>query len=95
MSYSRPSLMIIVSVSQFHVYLPWVNACLAMCISGVINVKVLVGAFNQETKVRVQLWWGGGWKVEDTTEAGVSVTGTRGAGRQSLLAQEDANRSAR
>ena len=87
--------MIFALVSQFHIYLPWVNARLAKCISSVINVKVLVGAFNQETKVRVQLWWGGGWKVEDTTEAGVSVTGTRGAGRQSLLAQEDANRSAR
>ena len=40
--------MIFALVSQFHIYLPWVNARLAKCISGVINVKVLVGAFNQE-----------------------------------------------
>ena len=33
---------------QFHVYLPWVNACLAQCLNSVLNVKVLVGAFNQE-----------------------------------------------
>ena len=42
-SYSRPSLMIIVSRTQFHVYLPW-----GQCLFSVLNVKALVGAFNQE-----------------------------------------------
>ena len=40
--------MAFVSVSQFHVYLPWVNTCLAWCLNSVVNVKALVGAFNQE-----------------------------------------------
>ena len=35
-------------VSQFHVYLPWVNTRLALCLNSVLNVKALVGAFNQE-----------------------------------------------
>ena len=35
--------MIIVSASQFHVYLP-----LSICLNSVLNVKALVGAFNQE-----------------------------------------------
>ena len=30
---------------EFHIYLPWVNVCLAY---SVLNVKALVGAFNQE-----------------------------------------------
>ena len=34
-----------VSGSQFHVYLQWVNA---YCLNSVLNVKALVGAFNQE-----------------------------------------------
>ena len=36
------------SASQFHVYLVWVKACLAWCLNSVLNVKALVGAFNQE-----------------------------------------------
>ena len=43
-SCSRLSLMIIVSASQFHVYLLW-SQCLFI---SVLNVKALVGAFNQE-----------------------------------------------
>ena len=30
---NRPSLMTLVSASQFHVYFPWVNTCLAWCLS--------------------------------------------------------------
>ena len=37
--------MIIASASQFHIYLLWVNA---FSINIVLNVKALVGAFNQE-----------------------------------------------
>ena len=37
--------MIIVSRTQFH---SWVNARLAKCLNSVLNVKLLVGAFNQE-----------------------------------------------
>ena len=33
--------------SQFHVYLQWVNTCLA-CLNSGLNVKALVGVFNQE-----------------------------------------------
>ena len=40
--------MIIASASQFHVCLPWVNVPLAKCLNRVLNVKALVGAFNQE-----------------------------------------------
>ena len=40
--------MIIASASQFHVYLQWVNASLALCLNRVLNVKAVVGAFNQE-----------------------------------------------
>ena len=40
--------MTFVSASQFHIYLPWVNARLEECLISVLNVKVLVGAFNQE-----------------------------------------------
>ena len=36
-----------VSASQFHVYLLWVNTCLAWHLNSVLNVKALVGAFNQ------------------------------------------------
>ena len=35
------------SASQFHVYLPSVNACLAKCPHSVLNVKTIVGTFNQ------------------------------------------------
>ena len=35
-------------VSQFLVYLPWINAHLALCPNSVLNVKVLVGAVNLE-----------------------------------------------
>ena len=40
--------MIFAVVFQFHVDLPWVNTCLAHCFNSVLNVKVLVGTFNQE-----------------------------------------------
>ena len=40
-------MLIFVSVSQFHVYLPW-GQHLAQCLNSVLNVKLLVGAFNQE-----------------------------------------------
>ena len=43
--------MIIVSGTQFHFYLPWVNAHLAQCLDSVLNVKALVGDFNQEKAV--------------------------------------------
>ena len=36
------------SVSQMHVYLPGVNGYLAQCLNSVLNVKALVGTFNQE-----------------------------------------------
>ena len=42
------SQMTFTSQSQFHVYLPWLDACLVQCLNNVLNVKVLVGAFNQE-----------------------------------------------
>ena len=34
--------------SQFNIYLPKVNAHLAKCLNTVLNVKTLVGAFNQK-----------------------------------------------
>ena len=34
--------------SQFHVYLPCFDACLAYCLNSVLNVKTLVRAFNKE-----------------------------------------------
>ena len=34
--------------SKFYVHLPWVNICLALCLNSVLNVKALVGTFNQE-----------------------------------------------
>ena len=40
-SYSRPSLMIIVPGTQFHIYLP----CLK-CLNSVLNVKALVDCFQ-------------------------------------------------
>ena len=40
--------MIIALASQFHIYLLWVNICLAWCLNSVLNVKALVGTFNQE-----------------------------------------------
>ena len=36
------------SVSQFHVYLQFLDTCLAKCLNSVLNVKAVVGAFNQE-----------------------------------------------
>ena len=54
-SWSRPSHMIIASISKFHVYILWVNACLAKCPNSVFNVKALVGAFYQE-KALVGSW---------------------------------------
>ena len=35
-------------MSQYHVYLLWVGACLVWCLNSVLNVKRVVGAFNQE-----------------------------------------------
>ena len=40
--------MIVASQTQFHVYLTGVNARLVECLNSVLNVKALVGAFNQE-----------------------------------------------
>ena len=40
--------MMIVSASQFYVYLPCLGACLAQCLNSVLNAKVPVSAFNQE-----------------------------------------------
>ena len=48
------------SASQFHIYLPWVNACLAQCLNSVLNVKALVGPFNLRRvigKLRVIFVW--------------------------------------
>ena len=42
------SLKVIASASQFHIYLPWGQPCLAYCLNSVLNGKALVGAFNQE-----------------------------------------------
>ena len=36
------------SALQFHVHILWIDICLAQCLNGVLNVKALVGAFNQE-----------------------------------------------
>ena len=44
---SRLSHVTFVSVFQFHVYLPWVDSRLSLCLNSVFNVKVL-GPFNQE-----------------------------------------------
>ena len=43
-TYSCPALMIIVSVSQFHVYLPWGQHLFSI-------VSFLVGNFNQEKAI--------------------------------------------
>ena len=40
--------MIFVKATHFHIYLLSLSACLAQCLSSVLNVKVVVGAFNQE-----------------------------------------------
>ena len=40
--------MTFVSATQFHIYLPWGNACLAQCLNSVLNVKAVVAGFNQE-----------------------------------------------
>ena len=42
-----PSLMIFVPVSQFCVYSPCLGSHLAQCLKSVLNVKTLVGTFNQ------------------------------------------------
>ena len=36
------------SLSQFHVYLPWLNTWFEKCLNSVLNVKALIGTFNQE-----------------------------------------------
>ena len=35
-------------VSKFYVYLQWINAYPAKCLHSVLNVKTLVGIFNQK-----------------------------------------------
>ena len=40
--------MIFLSASQFRVYLQRVNAHLTQCLNSILNMKALVGAFNQE-----------------------------------------------
>ena len=41
--------MIFALVSKFYVYLLCLHACLAMCLfKSVLNVKALIGTFNQE-----------------------------------------------
>ena len=40
--------MIIVSASQFHVYLPWGQCLFSIVSNSVLNVKAVVAAFNQE-----------------------------------------------
>ena len=40
--------MIFASTSNFHIYLLWDNSHLAKCLNSVLNVKALVGVFNQE-----------------------------------------------
>ena len=40
--------MIFVPATHFHIYLPSLGARLAQCLSCVLNVKVVVAAFNQE-----------------------------------------------
>ena len=42
------SIMTLVLASQFQIYLLWDNAPLAKCLNSILNVKALVGAFNQE-----------------------------------------------
>ena len=39
--------------SQFHIYLPWINTCLAYYLNSALNVDALVGTFNQEEKALV------------------------------------------
>ena len=41
-------LMIFTAETLFHVYLPWVDTSLVKCPNSVLNLKTLVGAFNQE-----------------------------------------------
>ena len=45
------SLMTFMSGTQFYIYLLWVNALLAKCLNRVLNVKVVVAAFNQEKAI--------------------------------------------
>ena len=40
--------MTFVFASQFHIYLPWDNARLALCLNTFLNKKALLGTFNQE-----------------------------------------------
>ena len=76
--------MIIASVSQFHICLPWVKACLEWCLNSVLNVKALVGAFNQEkalvgafsviTNLRMELF-----QALVCIDQGAEITGGNGA----------------
>ena len=51
--------MIIVSATQFHVYLPWGHVCLASCLYSVVNEKekALVGAFSVIVKSSRTFIW--------------------------------------
>ena len=42
--------MTFVSGTEFHIYILWINICLALaqCLNSVLNVKVVIAAFNQE-----------------------------------------------
>ena len=40
--------MTFVLASQFHIYLPWDNARLALCLNTFLNKKALLGTFNLE-----------------------------------------------
>ena len=47
-SYSRPSLMIIASASQFHAYLPWGQLPFSIVLNIVLNVKAVAATFYKE-----------------------------------------------
>ena len=65
-SYSRLSLMIIASRTQFHVERPWGQRLFSIVLN-VLNVKAVVAAFNQEKalvgafSVITNLWICFGW----------------------------------
>ena len=49
--------MIFVPATHFHIYLLSLSACLAQCLSSVLNVKAVVAAFNQEKALTRALSW--------------------------------------
>ena len=52
--YAMLSLMTFASASQFHIYLLWINACLAQCLNSVLNAKVIVRSFSMMMLTFVQ-----------------------------------------